>query len=107
MKMRKVSADATASDVSRGDSRLSDRAARLEQMIERVDLVTAPTPEVAQLVGSKPTVIVDDALDVPRIGPLGQLLVARSRRRRRRRQQTNLVWFGNSGSKNPEFGMVH
>jgi hypothetical protein len=90
------------------DPVLTERADRLRRMIDCVDLVTISLPGLAELVAPKPTLVVDDALEVPRVGALVRAgHAARRRLRHRRHGRVRLVWFGHSGAENPPFGMVH
>lgn len=83
---------------------LAERAARLSRMIDLADLVTASTPEIAQLVPDKEVHVVDDALD--RFdSPVSRVTAAA--RRGSSRRTTRFVWFGNAGGDNPPFGLGH
>lgn len=90
-----------------GDPRLAERASRLDAMIDLCEAVTTPSPELAALVANRPTFIVDDVLDVPALPPLWRALDPLRSLARRRGREARLVWFGNSGSLEPSFGLVH
>ncbi len=81
---------------------LEERVGRLQEMIDRADVVSVSTPEMAKLIDSKPAIVVDDALELPSCS-------ARGRRRadtaRRRRGPVGLVWQGQAGTRTPRSGM--
>lgn len=88
--------------------KLAERAHRLERMLETVDAVTASTPTLAELRPGPSTYVVDDALETPSAGLLTAVRRAAIRRGRRPSpREVRLVWFGNSGSLDPPFGLVH
>jgi hypothetical protein len=92
----------------RGHPKLAERAQRLERMLHAVDAVSAAPSTLADLVAGPPTFVVDDALEVPPRGVMAHAWQSGDRVLRRVRPgRTRLVWFGNSGSLDPPFGLVH
>lgn len=83
---------------------LDQRAAGMQRMIDLADVVTVSTPTLARHLGTRHTLLVDDALDRPLLGRLRD----RPWRSARRPSATPLriVWFGNSGETSPPFGLV-
>lgn len=87
------------------------RAEQLRRMIGAADAVTVSTPALAAVVretaGRDDTVVIDDAVEVPRLNPL-----ARSYYRLRgglgakRAEEFRVVWYGIAGRTRPRFGMV-
>jgi len=89
-----------------GDPTLAARADRLWRMVDLADVVTVSTPELADVLPGRLTVVVDDALETwPAMSAWGRL--RRVRRAHERVRRVRLVWFGNGGSDAPEFGIVH
>lgn len=81
-----------------GDPALAARASRLRAMVGLADVVSASTAEIARLIDSKPTVVVDDAFEAPRFASSAARMASRRQGRRRRGQgPLRLVWQGQSG----------
>lgn len=85
---------------------IAERAERLRRMIDQADVVTVASPELLPLVGSKPAFVVDDALEVPSLGPLVRGWRRAVHRGARHEGPVRVVWFGNHGVKR-EFGLAH
>ena len=85
---------------------LRERTERLRRMIEAVDTVSVSTPELANLIG-RDCVVIDDALDLPRIDRLRAPLfrVQNWLTKISARARLRLVWFG-YGSTHPPAGLI-
>src|SRR5207244_2169720 len=84
------------------------RRGRLERLLDLADTITVSTAALVEALAPRPTVVVDDALDLPRGASawarrpgLGGAL------RRRRGRPFRLVWFGTAGSDTFSFGLSH
>lgn len=80
------------------------RQARLREMLELADVVTVPTPELAEAVGCSSAVVVPDALET--FPNTGRLAGARFNEDIWGRRTLRLLWFGNAGSERQGFGLV-
>lgn len=90
-----------------GIPHFQERADGLRRMLELVDAVSVSTPALAQVLGLDDAVVIDDALEVPRLNPVvAAWHQADARFRRRLGRPTRLVWFGFSGFDNPDFGGI-
>jgi hypothetical protein len=87
-----------------------NRADRLNRMIEAVDAVSVSTPalvEVVEKATGRSAVIIDDAVEVPRLEPLSSAYHAlRARLVSGWRRSLRIVWYGIAGGKQPPFGMI-
>lgn len=84
------------------------RRDRLERMLDLADAVTVSTPTLQEALSPRPSVVVDDALDLPR-GAGAWVLRQRAGAAARRRlgRPLRLVWFGTAGSEAFSFGLNH
>lgn len=88
------------------DARLTERADRLQRMIDLVDTVTVSTLELKKLIPDRQATVIDDAVEWPRDN---LILNSYIRWKRRAAQGVNLlrvVWYGNAGDDNPPFGLI-
>lgn len=86
--------------------RLAERTRLLDGMIEAVDLVTASTEALAEILRQRTgrrSVVIDDALETPRAPWHAVQRLASTWRRKR---PVRLVWFGSAGMEHPPFGLV-
>jgi hypothetical protein len=92
---------------------LNERIIRLQKMIDSVDIISVSTPELKKLICSKTDkipVVIDDALEIPQINPLGKAYLKLKQTwgttLNKRNNYLNVVWYGTSGTKNPPYGLI-
>jgi hypothetical protein len=89
---------------------LTQRTKRLQKMLDLVDAISVSTPELKKLINSrtdKTPVVIDDAVEIPRINLLGKgYLKLKNILAKIPSNSLNLVWYGNAGTENPPYGMI-
>ena len=84
----------------------ADQTRRLREMIDRADVVSVSTAEIAKLIHDKPTFVVDDAVELPPVGAGAERRAAARRRRRAAgRPPVRVVWQGQHGTRVPRSGI--
>ncbi|MEA2828930.1 MAG: hypothetical protein QOG43_3369 [Actinomycetota bacterium] len=84
----------------------ADQVQRLREMIDRADVVSVSTPEIAKLVDDKPTFVVDDAVELPPVSASAERRAAAGRQRRATgRPPLRVVWQGQHGTRVPRSGI--
>jgi len=85
------------------------RGAQLKRMIGAVDAVTVSTPALSQVVrettGRSDALVIDDAVEVPRLNPLARGYY-RLKNGAAGAGGFRVVWYGTPGRSNPRFGMI-
>lgn len=84
---------------------LLERADRMKQMASISDALLVSTKEIAKLYPQKTTVVVPDYIEIPKARLVSCLKADLKYRNCFNPTNIKLVWFGNSGSSNPKFGM--
>ena len=87
------------------------RTAQLKRMIGAVDAVTVSTPAlrdaVREATGRDEAVVIDDAIEEPRLNPLARAYYrVRGGLGAARPEGFRVVWYGIAGRTNPRFGMI-
>jgi hypothetical protein len=90
---------------------LTERAVRLERMLDTVDAVSVSSEPLRELLAGRQceAVVIDDAFDVLPTGepPSSKLRGWHRLGRKTNTKRLRLVWFGNAGLGSPPFGLVH
>ncbi len=91
-------------------SALAERQEKLQKMLDIVDVITVSTPELKKLIGSKTDkipVVIDDAIEPPKINVLfREYLALKKRLAKTRKNYFKVIWYGNAGTENPPYGMI-
>ena len=87
------------------------RTAQLKRMIGAVDAVTVSTPAlrdaVREATGRGDVVVIDDAIEEPRLNPLARAYYrVRGGLGASRPEGFRVVWYGIAGRRHPRFGMI-
>lgn len=82
----------------------TERAARLQRMVEAVDHVTVSSTEMGKHIRGKDTIVIDDLIDVPKLRGIDHLRLLMDRLGKD--GTVNIVWYGSAGMEEPRFGMI-
>lgn len=89
---------------------LVKRQEKLQKMIDIVDVISVSTPELKKLISSKTDkipIVIDDALEPPKINIFArEYLSLKKRLSKRRKNYFKVIWYGNAGTENPPYGMI-
>lgn len=85
---------------------LTERAKRLQNMIEQADVVSVSTPEIEKLISGKRTVVIDDAIDEMKEKPWAKLYTKLIHSFPRQNEVYRIVWYGNTGTQPVPVGLV-
>lgn len=89
---------------------LAERKEKLQTMLNLVDVISVSTPELKKIIGDKTDktpVVIDDALEPPKINFLGQeYLRLRHKFANIQHNSFKIVWYGNAGTITPPYGMI-
>lgn len=86
---------------------LNERVERLQQISQLADTITVSTAEMAKLFAGKTTIVIDDAIDVPKISWSQKIkLQVKNKLSFSNNNILKVVWFGSAGSETPRFGMI-
>jgi hypothetical protein len=75
-------------------------------MLDLCDVLTVSTPQMAEALSPRRSVVIDDAVEFEVPGPLAEgWRDLRAQGRRRRTSRLRLAWFGSAGTARPQFGL--
>lgn len=91
--------------VPNNTKKLVERAERFNKMVALSDLVSVSSKELQKCVVGKPTWLIDDIIEQPKINSLKRwfyehLIV------RKKQNVCHVVWYGGAGGNNPPFGLI-